>query len=133
MLDRLGVTHYAVMVTPVTGRALDDLKARVRVMKREVGHLMTAINRLENRIENGGDDAVMDSRNWTLSIVMSHCYIQSLLGANPGLQASDNDLIARFQLYDMFQKAAKTGADDAIATRRRFNVRPTDIGAQINW
>jgi len=135
MLDRLGVTHYAVNVTPVSGRALDDLKDRVRVMNREVRHLMMATSRIENGINNSRSltDGVMDSRNWTLSIVMSHCYIQSLLGANPGRQAGDSYLLAKFQLYNMFKKAAETGASDAIATRERFKVRPTDVGAQVNW
>ena len=64
---------------------------------------------------------------------MSYCYIQSLLGANPGPQASNSYLVAKFQLYNMFKEAAETGASDAIATRRRFNVRPTDVGAQVNW
>jgi hypothetical protein len=135
MLDRLGVTHYAVNVTPVSGRALDDLKDRVRVMNREVRHLMMAITRIENGINNSRSltDGVMDSRNWTLSIVMSHCYIQSLLGANPGGQAAGSHLLAKFQLYNMFKQAAETGASDAIATRRRLNVRPTDVGAQVDW
>jgi hypothetical protein len=137
MLDRLGVTHYSVNVTPVTGAALADLKNRVSVMKREVDHLMRAINRIENGINCNNSrsltDGVMDSRNWSLSVVMSHCYIQTLLGANPGLQASYSASIAEFQLYSMFNKAAKTGADDGIATRQRLNVRPTDISAQVHW
>ena len=109
MLDRLfGVTHYAVNVTPVSGRVLDDLKDRVRVMNREVRHLMMAITRIENGINNSRSltDGVMNSRNWTLSVVISHCYIQSLLGANPGGQAAGSHLLAKFQLYNMFKQAA---------------------------
>ena len=62
MLDRLGVTYYAVNVTPVSGRALDDLKDRVRVMNREIRHLVMATTRIENSINNSRSltDGVMD-------------------------------------------------------------------------
>jgi hypothetical protein len=76
---------------------------------------------------------VMNSRNWALSVTISHCYIQSLLGANPGTISGNNDLIARFQLYDLFQRAAELGANDALNTRKLLNVRPTDPLTQAYW
>jgi hypothetical protein len=137
MLDRVGVTHYPVSVTPVSGAALDDLKDRLHVMERELHHLVMAINRMKNGINGHNSrllsDGVMDSRNWTLSAVMSHCYIQTLLGANPGRQMGDSAVLAKFHLYDMFHKAAEIGAQDGIDARRRFNVRPTDRLAQAYW
>jgi hypothetical protein len=65
------------------------LKSRLDVMERELNHLRTAIhdmrnaiNRVDQRLLTSG---VMNSRNWSLSVVMSHCYAQSLLGAGaPG-------------------------------------------------
>jgi hypothetical protein len=137
MLDRIGVAHYPVNVTPVSGAALNELIGRLHTMQMEVQHLGRAVVNMTNGAKGGNSrtltDAVMDSRNWTLSAVMSHCFIQSLLGAEPGQQATDDPYIARFQLLDLFSKAGMTGANDGIETRRRLNVRPASVSAQVNW
>jgi hypothetical protein len=135
MSDRLGIAHRPVVVTPVSGDALNDLKKRLNVLEAELRHMITAIKDMKNGINAANSrlltSGVMNSRNWALSVIMSHCYIQSFLGANPG--QGNTYQSARFYLYDMFKRAAEMGANDAIETRRRLNVRPTDNWAQVNW
>src|SRR5437867_9756705 len=86
MADRIGVTKYPVSVSFVGGLALTHLKARLDVMEREVRHLTTAVADMKNAVQRNDQrllaSGVMNSRNWTLSLVMSHCYIQTLLGGN---------------------------------------------------
>jgi hypothetical protein len=118
MADRLNVSLYPVSVTPVNGRALDHLKHRLDVMEREVRHLMTAVadmrnglNRKDNRLLTSG---VMNSRNWALSVAMSHCYIQGILGAGagkpgfPGAGTTNPGI----QTEILFGRAAKAGSED---------------------
>jgi hypothetical protein len=137
-IDRLGVMGYAVAVTQVSGDALNDLKARVRVYEQEIAHMATAVADLKRCLETKADSAklataVLNSRNWAASAAMSHCYIEGLLGANPGKDVGQSYFAARFRLYDLFHRAAKMGYDDAVETRKRLKVRPTDITAQVNW
>jgi hypothetical protein len=136
--DRLRVVGYAVSVTQVTGEALSDLKARVRVYEQEIAHMATAVTDLKRALDAKSDStklatALLNSRNWAASATMSHCYIEGLLGANPGRDSGQSYLIARFKLYDLFQRAAQMGYDDAVETRKRLNVRPTDVSAQVKW
>lgn len=137
MSDRLGILNHPVTVTPVSGDALNDLKRHLDMLEADIQHMLTAVKDMRNGI-NGKNNrlltsGVMNSRNWTLSAVVSHCYIQFLLGANPGQQYGNSFRVARFHIYDMFKRAAEMGADDAIEARKRFNVRPTDASAQANW
>jgi len=88
MIDRIHVRSLSVNVTPVRGKALRNLQARVDVMDREVKHMQLAITHLKHAVRHpesptaGLASAVMDSRNWMLSLVMSHAYVQYLLGEN---------------------------------------------------
>lgn len=124
MADRLGITNYPVNVTPVAGAARSKLMSRLDVMEREVEHLRTAVKDMKNglarndsRLLTGG---VMTSRNWTLSIVMSHCYIQNLLGAgsNTGSGwAGQFTPWAALQSRTLFLKAAEAGISDGERDR----------------
>ncbi len=75
MADRLGITNYPVNVTPVGGAALSKLRNRLAVMEREVEHLRTAVKDMQNGVARADNrlltSGVMNSRNWTLSVVMS--------------------------------------------------------------
>jgi hypothetical protein len=118
MSDRLGITNHPVNVTPVSGEALNDLKKHLDLLEAEVQHMQTAVKDMRNGI-NGKNNrlltsGVMNSRNWLLSAVVSHSYIQFLLGANPGDRYANSQFIARFHLYDLFKRAAEMGANDAI-------------------
>ena len=136
-MDRLGVAHHPVTVTPVQGAALDDLKQHLDTLEREVQHMMTAVKDMKNGIHQKNSrlltSGVMNSRNWALSIELSHCYIQVLLGANPGDDVQQSVALLKFYLSDYFQRAAVMGVMDAIETRRRLNVLPTDFTAKYKW
>ena len=124
MADRIGVTKYPVSVTPVSGVPLTRLKQRLDVMEREVNHLRTAVADMKNGINRGDNrlltSGVMNSRNWALSVVMSHTYIQSILGGGapnssgfPG-QATP---LPWFQAEILFARAGKAGAEDGTRDR----------------
>lgn len=124
-VDRIGVTKYPVSVTPVKGAALAKLKQRLDVMDRELDHLRTAIADMRNGIARGDSrlltDGVMNSRNWTLSVVMSHCYVQAMFGANakgssgfPG-QATP---LPGFQAETLFARAGRVGSEDGERDRK---------------
>jgi hypothetical protein len=110
MEDRIGVRKYPVSVT----RAHPALEAvvleRLDIMQKELTHLQGAISRLRAWLPNRAAptstlaDAVMDSRNWTVSLVMSHAFIQAMLGGdNPP---------ERDQVEKLAQRAASLGQMD---------------------
>ncbi len=118
MIDRLGVTKFPVNVTPVSGAALVRLKQRLDVMEREARHLMTAVADMKNGLARNDQTlltgGVMNSRNWTLSVVMSHCYIQAILGKNAGASATPgmSTTYPWIQADLLFARASKAGNDD---------------------
>ena len=124
MADRIGVLKYPVSVTPVSGVPLTRLKQRLDVMEREVNHLRTAVADMKNGLNRGDNrlltSGVMNSRNWALSVVMSHTYIQCILGGGatgssgfPG-QATP---MPSFQAEILFARAGKAGAEDGTRDR----------------
>jgi hypothetical protein len=138
MPDRLGVNNYPAVVTPVQGEGFTVLKARIATMQQETQQLMLAVQSMaagadENKKTKALVDGLLNSRNWALSVVMSHCFIETLLGANPGQHMANDHMLARYNLYDIFHRAARMGADDAIETRKFLNIRPTDFSAQMRW
>lgn len=105
----MGVTSVPVDVVDkgpaVRGKALQ----RLAVMQRELQHLQMAITDLrvalsqEPRQQRALVSAMMNSRNWVLSLVASHAYLQALNGAS--YQNVD-------QLDQMASRAAMTGRGD---------------------
>ena len=131
MEDRLGINREplsVINVTPVRGEALDDLNRHLNKLEAEIGHILTAVRDMRMAISQKNTTllagGVRNSRNWTATAVVGHCYIQTLLGANLGEAYSHSQPMAKFYLYSLFERAAKLGVDDAIATRHRLNVRP---------
>lgn len=124
MADRIGVTQHPVSVTPVDGVQLMQLKHRIEVMERELNHLRTAIADIKNGINSNNSrtltSGVMNSRNWTLSIAMSHSYIQHVLGAKApdksGFAGQDTPDPSR-QLETLFMNAVRAGGVDGIRDR----------------
>jgi hypothetical protein len=125
MTDRIGVTKYPVSVAPVAGVALTRLKSRLDIMERELNHLRIAIADMRNGINRGDNrlltSGVMNSRNWALSLAMSHCYIQTILGEGvsrssgfPG-QATP---LPEFQSETLFARAGRAGAEDGARDRK---------------
>lgn len=125
MADRIGVLKYPVRVTPVGGSARLQLRKRLDIMEREAQHLITAIKDMKNGLDRSDNrlltSGLMNSRNWALSVVMSHCYAQNLLGADsasssgfPGMATPS----ASFQAEILFQRAAKAGIEDGVRDRQ---------------
>ena len=132
MKDRIGITSYPVNVTPVSGAALTSLRARIDVMEREARQLLMAVTHMKTAINASGNSAglascVMDSRNWTLSVAMSHCYIQSMLGAKTSYALP----IALRGLYD---NAVDAGIEDASkdASQGRPDPRTTPLWRRMH-
>ena len=125
MADRIGVTKYPVSVSFVGALALTHLKTRLDVMEREVRHLATAVADMKNAVQRNDQrllaSGVMNSRNWTLSLVISHCYIQTLLGGNaPGSSgfAGQATPMPTIQSGILFNRAANAGVEDGVRDRR---------------
>jgi hypothetical protein len=123
MVDRLGVLKYPVNVSPVSGAALAKLKQRLDTMEREVHHLQIAVGNMKKALARGDNrlltDGVMDSRNWTLSVVMSHCYVQTILGANAGSSGFPGmaTTIPTIQSEILFPRAVQAGCEDGKRDR----------------
>jgi hypothetical protein len=124
MTDRIGVLKYPVSVTPVSGNALVKLKSRIDLMERELNHLRTAIHDMRNGISRGDNrlltSGVMNSRNWTLSVVMSHSYIQSILGSGaPGSSGFPGQAtpLPGFQAETLYRRASVAGYEDGARDR----------------
>lgn len=124
MADRIGVLKFPVRVSPVGGNARLQLRKRLDVMEREAQHLVTAIKDMKNGLDRSDNrlltSGVMNSRNWTLSLVMSHCYVQNLLGEGsngssgfPGMLSPS----ASYQSLVLFERAAKAGTEDGYRDR----------------
>lgn len=121
-VDRIGVLLYPVSVTPVSGVAKTRLMQRIVLLEREIEHMRTAVRDMRNganmddsRLLTSG---VMNSRNWTLSAVMSHFYIQSLLGGNAGHSTPGFATTAPWFQADLLpSRAGKAGAQDGLRAR----------------
>ena len=94
-------------------------------MEREARHPATAVDDIKNAIQRNDQrllaSGVMNSRNWTLSVVMSHCYIQTLPGGNaPGSSgfAGQATPLPTIQLDLLFPRAVKAGVEDGARDRR---------------
>lgn len=124
MTDRIGVTSHPVNVTPVDGVPLLRLKGRLDTMERELDHLRTAIADMRNGINSQSSrlltSGVMNSRNWTLSLAMSHCYIQHLLGSKAPQKsgfAGQSTPDPTKQLETLFMNAVRAAAWDGMRDR----------------
>ena len=116
-MEQLYEAYWPVDVNPVYGRTLLKLQERLDIVEREAEHLKTAIRGLRSGVARDDVRAMYDtlrnSRNWTASLVISHSYVQAVLGAVPV-----NDVIAgrrmmapggEFQGEIIFSRAAKIG------------------------
>lgn len=100
--DRIGVRKYPVRVVRSHPMLEKEVQKRIDVMQRELTHLQHAISRLKTSMLSRGPsnaalaDAVMDSRNWVVSLVMSHAFVQAMLaGDDPPNRDQVEKLAAR--------------------------------------
>ena len=119
MVDRLNIGIYKVDVTPVTGKAQQKVLARLDLMEREMQHLQRAIHHVRQVVRQPSlqthaplADAVMDLRNWMLSVVMSESYVQYMFWESP---TSGNS--SPYYLGTLANRAVQAGADDADRDR----------------
>ena len=97
--DRIGVVRVSVSVSPKTPEIRRKVSARLAIMQRELRYVQDAINSLVSLLGLPDppsrllSDRVMDSRNWSLSVAMSHAYVQQMLSTFPfGGRVGDNNL-----------------------------------------
>jgi len=119
MVDRLGVRVYGVAVTPVSGKAKQSVLGKLDLMNREMEHLNLAIRHVRNAVNNPSTqshaqlaDAVMDLRNWMLSVVMDAAYIQYIFSAD----YTNGNQTPHF-LGMLAGRAVNAGAEDAERDR----------------
>src|SRR5262245_33058355 len=123
-VDRIGVGSHHVAVAPPSGPPQQKVLARLDVMERELRHVQTAITNLRSAVRSGRPgaplaSAVMNSRNWVLSILMSHAYVHRMVAApvtGPGFMYPLGQQTST--LREMAERAISVGADDAEMDRR---------------
>jgi hypothetical protein len=131
--DRVGVRNFAVKVErshPLLEKAVLE---RLDVMLRELQHAQNAVLRLKALLPQRSAStaslahAVMDSRNWVVSAVMSHAYVQAMLaGDTPPARDQVEKLAARAASLGEMDGArtlllAKPGAAAALRTLDQLN------------
>ena len=114
MADPLSVHLYPVVVAPPTGNAKHMVVPKIREMSSELQHLQSAVSRMQHAVISGDSrtlvSAVMDSRNWALSLVESHCYIQRALYSGGGASGASHP---GGQCQLLFNRAVKAGVERA--------------------
>ena len=118
-VDRVGVTRQPVAVVPVGGALQQKVLARLDVMERELRHVQAAITNLRSAVRSGRPgaplaSALMNSRNWVLSILMSHTYVHRMVGApmtGPRMMFPPKQQIT--DLREMADRAISAGYYDA--------------------
>ena len=85
--DLVGVRQVPVYAIPKTPEIRQKVMARLRVMQREVNSVQMAIGSLMGLLAMPDPpskpvaDRVVDLRNWSISVAMSHTYVQSMLSS----------------------------------------------------
>jgi hypothetical protein len=108
--DRIGVLKYPVRVGRSHPALEQEVLKRLEIMQKELIHLQNAVGRLRSLLPNRSTptsalaSAVMDSRNWTVSLVMSHAFIQAMMAGD--------DPPARDQVEKLAARAASLGEMD---------------------
>src|SRR3954452_3729117 len=84
MQDRMGVRDYPVRAAPPSGTAQTKVEARLSLMQNELARVQSALAELRHAVQlhehRQLTSALMDSRNWVLSVLASHSYVQEMLG-----------------------------------------------------
>jgi hypothetical protein len=134
MKDRIGITSYPVNVTPVSGAALTSLRARIDVMEREARQLLMAVTLMKTAINASGNSAGLAScvtalRNWTLSVAMSHSYIQGML-----MWGAKTTYALPIALRGLYDNAVDAGIEDASkdASQGRPDPRTTPLWRRMH-
>ena len=84
MSGRVDVRMYDVKVSPPSPENRKKLLRRLDLMNRELAHAQMAVSQLRNALQHPGStkslaDGLLNSRNWVLSLLISHAFIQMIL------------------------------------------------------
>ena len=121
--DHIGVAKYPVRVSPQSPGKRKKLLRRLEVMNGELAHMQMAVSQLRNALQHPGStkslaDGLLNSRNWVLSLVISHAFIQAMLDENPYFS------IRSVQTRMMVANAAQEGMDQAVKEHAK-DLHPT--------
>jgi hypothetical protein len=154
-LDTIGVRQVQIAVSPKTAEIRKKVLARLAIMQREVLNVQRAVSALQAALSPAQPisrpiaDAVMNSRNWSISVAMSHAWIQAMLSElQPGASVAGNYqprlLYGEDNLPELFVRAVEQEVQKAHAdpdywrerdarhpssqTNRRFYSDPKTFG-----
>ena len=112
--DFIGITTVPVNIGDRSAAVRRKALQRIDVMANEIAHLQLALNQLKHTLitepafssnsQRTFTHAMMNARNWALSLAISHCFIQRLFGSDATAEP----------LSEMFERAARDGLNDAI-------------------
>src|SRR5688572_4194620 len=114
--DRVGVRKFSVRAIRSHPEIETKALKRLEVMLRELDHVQGALLRLKAALTNRSmptsslASAVMDSRNWTVSLIMSHAYIQRIVAGDDTIAGLKKD---HGHVETLAAKAASLGETDA--------------------
>jgi hypothetical protein len=85
--------------------------------------MQMAVSQLRNALQHPGStkslaDGLLNSRNWVLSLVISHAFIQAMLDENPYFS------VRSIQTRMMVANAAQEGMDQAVKEHAK-DLHPT--------
>src|SRR5208282_1246966 len=120
MYDRLGINMYPVSVIPPPAQQRQMVLQRADVLEREADHLARAARQIRDGINWNQSrvltEGVLNSRNWMLSVVISHCFLQTALEGAPhdavpqSAYAGKTGTAAAFAVSEfLVQRAARAG------------------------
>jgi hypothetical protein len=123
VIDRLNINIYPVIVSPPSASSRGPVLQRIDVLEREATHLANAARQMRAAINSGQSrlltEGVLNSRNWMLSVVMSHCFIQSALDAPGGSDSDRHGVWPKTATPNAFvvseflvQRAGRVGVED---------------------
>jgi len=133
MYDYADVTKIPVKVSAPSAEVQKLVLQRMDVLQRELRYAQIGLTALRQALTAPAPssralaDAVMNSRNWLLSVVASYTYIQGMIEADVPVQTALNDASSR-SVDTCFRRASSTGYALANNWRRGSRV---DIWKQL--
>ena len=123
MSDRIDVRKYPVDVSPPSPENRKKLLRRLDLMNRELAHAQMAVSQLRNALQHPGStkplaDGVMNSRNWVLSLVISHAFIQMVLD-NETPYFSMHTIQTRMMAHEAVQEGMEQARQEHIKDLHR--------------
>ena len=115
MGGRVEVWKYPVSASPPSPENRKKLLRRLDVMNRELAHAQMAVSQLRNALQHPQHpgstlaEGLLNSRNWVLSLLISHAFIQMVLDGDTPYSS-----IHTIQTRMMAREAVQEGIEQAI-------------------